>query len=388
MQKEKQVRLLKLLMQRLDDDTNVDAGGMLKNPAEVYTCPDLAAREQEVFFRGYPQVVGMCSDLPEPGSFFTSNDLGVPVLAVRDEEGVFRAFVNVCRHRGVLLESEREGQRSKFSCPFHGWTYSNQGDLIAVPKEKHFGKIDKSCHGLVPLPAAERYGFLWVHPEPDASLDVDSVLGGLAPEFEAWNWGELQKFGHDTYDMELNWKLAMDTFGETYHFTTLHKDTLAQDFYGNVQCYDTFERNHRMILCLKAIDLLRTMPESDWNISLGSFPVYYLFPNVQVNCFPFGVILVRTYPDPNQVGRSLSRIGFYIQREALVAHGDELGNAVKNFSDIIRDEDYVVAARSQMGANSGLVEHMLFGRNEPALHHYHQTYRKALGMEPLELIPA
>ena len=388
MQKEEQVRLLKLLMQRLDDDTNVDAGGMLKNPAEVYTCPDLAAREQEVFFRGYPQVVGMCSDLPEPGSFFTSNDLGVPVLAVRDEEGVFRAFVNVCRHRGVLLESEREGQRSKFSCPFHGWTYSNQGDLIAVPKEKHFGKIDKSCHGLVPLPAAERYGFLWVHPEPDANLDVDSVLGGLAPEFEAWNWGELQKFGHDTYDMELNWKLAMDTFGETYHFTTLHKDTLAQDFYGNVQCYDTFERNHRMILCLKAIDLLRTMPESDWNISLGSFPVYYLFPNVQVNCFPFGVILVRTYPDPNQVGRSLSRIGFYIQREALEAHGGELGNAVKNFSDIIRDEDYVVAARSQMGANSGLVEHMLFGRNEPALHHYHQTYRKALGMEPLELIPA
>ena len=46
MQKEKQVRLLKLLMQRLDDDTNVDAGGMLENPAEVYTCPGLAARAQ------------------------------------------------------------------------------------------------------------------------------------------------------------------------------------------------------------------------------------------------------------------------------------------------------------------------------------------------------
>ena len=68
MQKEKQVRLLKLLMQRLDDDTNVDAGGMLKNSAEVYTRPDLAARERETFFRGYPQVVEMCSDLPDPGT--------------------------------------------------------------------------------------------------------------------------------------------------------------------------------------------------------------------------------------------------------------------------------------------------------------------------------
>ena len=388
MQQKEQIRLLRLLMQRLDDDTNVDAGGFLKNPSEVYTCPDIASREKQTFFRGYPQVIGMSGDLPEPGSFLTLDDFGVPVLAVRDDTGTFRAFVNVCRHRGVLLESEKEGQRSKFSCPFHGWTYSSRGDLVAIPKEKHFGKIDKSCHGLVPLAAAERYGFLWVNPDPNETLDVDAVLGGLAPEFEAWNWGGLQKFGQDTYDMELNWKLAIDTFGETYHFTTLHKNTLAQDFYGNVQCYDTFERNHRMILCLKAIDLLRDMPESSWNISLGSFPVYYLFPNVQVNCFSAGVILVRTYPDANQVGRSISRIGFYMRPEVMAEHGDAIGEAVKTFAEVIRDEDYAVAARSQTGANSGLIEHMLFGRNEPALHHYHQTYRKALGMEPLELISA
>ena len=71
-------------------------------------------------------------------------------------------------YRGVVLECEERGSRSRFMCPFHAWTYSNTGKLVSVPKPDHFGKIDKDCHGLVPLPAVERYGFLWVHPRPDA----------------------------------------------------------------------------------------------------------------------------------------------------------------------------------------------------------------------------
>jgi nitrite reductase/ring-hydroxylating ferredoxin subunit len=345
MEKQEQIRLLKLLMQRLDDDENVDAGALLHNPANVYTSPELAEREWEHLFRTHPQVIGMSPDLPAPGTFITRNDFGVPVLATRDKSGQLRAFVNVCRHRGVMLESEPEGKRSRFSCPFHAWTYSNQGDLVTIPKEEHFGKIDKACHGLVPLPAVERYGFLWVHPDPQGALDVDTLLGGLAAEFDSWGFAGMEQIGSDTYDMKLNWKLAMDTFGETYHFKTLHRDTLAERFYGNVQCYDTFERNHRMILCMKAIDQLRDQPESSWHISMGSLP------------------------------------------EARERFGEQIEEITRNFAVVIRDEDYAVAARSQIGAESGLIDHMVFGRNEPALHHYHSTYRRALGMEPLERIP-
>ena len=62
MKKDEQIRLLKLLMERLDEDTNVDAGGMLKNPTSVYTCPDMAQKEWDTFFRGHPQVVGLSGD--------------------------------------------------------------------------------------------------------------------------------------------------------------------------------------------------------------------------------------------------------------------------------------------------------------------------------------
>jgi len=387
MKKEEQVRLLKLLMQRLDHGTNVDAGFMLKNPASVYTCPEMAKKEWDTFFRGHPQMVGLSADLPEHGSFLTTNDFGVPVLATRDGEGRFQAFLNVCRHRGVTLEPEAAGKRKHFSCPFHAWTYSNAGDLVSIPKESHFGDIDKACHGLIRLPAVERYGFLFVHPRPDGELDVDALLGGLAPEFESWGWESLINIGHDTYDMPLNWKLSMDTFGETYHFTALHKDTLAQNFYGNVQCYDTFGRNHRMILCMKSIDELRDLPEESWHISQGSFPVYYLFPNVQLNISPFGMVAVRAYPDRANAGRSISRISFYSRAEPLEERREEILGISQTFASIIRDEDYAVAARSQVGAESGLQEHLIFGRNEPALHHYHNTYRAALGMEPLERYP-
>jgi hypothetical protein len=66
--------------------------------------------------------------------------------------------------------------------------------------------------------------------------------------------------------------------------------------------------------------------------------------------------------------------------------GVQIKEILSGFASIIRDEDYHVAARSQLGAEAGVPDHTIFGRNEPALHHYHNTYREALGMEPLELI--
>jgi phenylpropionate dioxygenase-like ring-hydroxylating dioxygenase large terminal subunit len=388
MERQEQIRVLKEVMDRLDEGTTVDAGGIRHNPTWVYTCSELAEKEWQTFYRDYPQVIGASSDLPAPGTFMTSNDFGTPVLATRDAKGRFRAFVNVCRHRGVVLEEETLGKRTRFACPFHGWTYTNEGRLAGIPKPDHFGKIDLACHGLIPLPAVERFGLLWVHPQPEGSIDLDRLLGGLVPEFEAWGWEGLVNLGYDSYDMRLNWKLAIDTFGETYHFTTLHRNSLALTFHGNVQAYDTFGRNHRMTLVRREIDEMRKRPEETWEISQGTFPVYYLFPNIQINVAPFGIILVRTYPKPGDPAHSISRIGFYSRPEPLEEFGEQIRAIGTDFANIIRDEDYAVAARSQLGAEAGVPAYNVLGRNEPALHHYHNTYREALGMEPLELLEA
>ena len=124
-------------------------------------------------------------------------------------------------------------------CPFHNWTYANDGALVGVPRERDFGPVDKSCMGLIELPAVERNGMLWVHPKPDGELDVAPLLGGLEDELADWNVGSFVYLGETVIEGDLNWKLANDTFGETYHFQRLHKKTLGRIFYGDALAYET-----------------------------------------------------------------------------------------------------------------------------------------------------
>jgi len=381
-----QVELLKELLRQLDEGVNADAGGLRKNPASAYTCPELATREWQHFFRNHPQIIGCSAELPEPGSFVTLGDFGMEVLATRDEQGVFRAFLNACRHRGTMLEGERRGIKQRFSCPFHAWTYASDGALTGIPMSKQFGSVDKSCHGLIELPAIENRGFLWVHPDPEGSIDADALYAGLTDDLDSWDFGSMILAGETSYDMRLNWKLATDTFGETYHFKRLHRDTLAQVFHGDTLAYHTFGRNHRMILCSRQIDAYRGVPESQWRINVGGFPVYYLFPNVVLNVSPAGMTMVRVYPCPGDPGRSISRLSYYFDAAQLEADPDMLRFRSEAFGNVVESEDYATAVTTQRAAESGLLDYVIFGRNEAPLHHYHNTFREALGMTPLPLL--
>jgi phenylpropionate dioxygenase-like ring-hydroxylating dioxygenase large terminal subunit len=381
-----QVEVLRELLQQLDDGLNADAGGIRAAPADTYTCPDLAKQEWASFFRGHPQVIGMSGDLPKPGSFITTEDFGVPVLVTRDRSGVVRAFLNSCRHRGSMVEQARRGQKSLFSCPFHAWTYDSAGALVGVPMEDHFGAIDRTCLGLVELACVEHLGFLVVHPDPKGVIDADALFQGVAEDFESFGWDKYVLGLEQTLDMKLNWKLATDTFGETYHFKRLHKDTLANNFHGDVLSYRTYDRNHRMVLCLRAIDDLRGRPEAEWRIEDGGFPVYFLFPNVVINVGNHRIAMVRVYPDPNDPGRSLSKISYFFAPEVLAENPEFAIGFSEAFTRVVAAEDYATAETTQRALASGLQSHVLFGRNEPPLHHYHNTFRQALGRPPLPFL--
>jgi len=369
----------------------------MHTPAETYTCEERFNLEWNSFFQDYPQIIGLSGDLSEPNSFFTIEDFGSPIIATRDAEGKFKAFANVCTHRGAVVENEKRGIKSKFSCPFHGWTFNNKGALVGYPKNEQFGKIDKDCYGLKELPSIEKFGFLWVHPRAEGKIDLKELLGkDLEKEFAAWNFDRLILSNEEIYETDMNWKLAIDTFGETYHFSVLHKDSLFQSFHGNCQMFVSFERNGRLILCKRDIDEMRKLPESDWNICSGTLPVYYLFPNIIFMPTPEGAFLVREYPLENSPHKSVSKISFYFYPEALEAAKtmgvsaetgqNPLEELYSAFGSVIRDEDYVVAASSHKGLKSGNINYLTFGRNEPALHHYHNTYREALGLQKLSLL--
>ena len=411
MRQETRIEIIAELMRQLDERVNVDAGVQYRNPASAYTCPELAEREWETFFKNHPQLIGLSGDLPRPGSFLTVDDFGIPLLATRDADGQFRAFVNACRHRGVRVAQAQRGEAVRFMCPFHNWTYSNKGDLLAIPRETDFGAIDKSCHGLRELPAQERYGQLWVHPVPGGHLDVDELLGDLGPEIQDWHYDSLIYIGESVLKNALNWKLANDTFGETYHFQRLHKDTLGQLFYGDALHYTKFARNHRFVWATRGMDRQRNLPPEQWSYDEATGMLYFLFPNIQLSTSSHSASVIKIYPDKTNPGRSVTRVSHYVSRKMLdkskqakriigkedaysmaAREGDDVALSLEAtmeiFDSTIEKEDYLMGETTQKSAESGLIDHVMFGRNEPALHHYHNTYRAALGMAPMELIDA
>ncbi len=407
MQHSTQVEILKELMQQLDEGKNIDAGVQYRMPTTAYVCPQVAEQEREAFFRNHPQLIGLSGDLPDPASFLTMDDFSIPILATRDKSGKFHAFLNACRHRSAKVASDARGTKSVFMCPFHNWSYANTGNLLNIPDEDHFGAIDKSCNGLIELPAVERDGLLWVHPNVNGKLDIDELLGPeLAAELASHNVTNHKFVGEKTIEMNLNWKFANDTFGETYHFGKLHKNTLGQLYYGNNLHLKEFGRHHRFVTANYGIDAMRDLPESEWHIAQGTFVLYHLFPNVQFLADPNTATLIRIYPDENNPGRSTTRITFYYTEEAIQAveaeqaAGVEIGDVYERegregviggveaslevFHSTIEQEDYVMGEMQQRAAETGMLKEIIFGRNEPALHHFHQNYREALNQPPLE----
>ena len=105
--------------------------------------------------------------------------------------------------------------------------------------------------------------------------------------------------------------------------------------------------------------------------------VYYIFPNVILLVDPAGVDLLRMYPDDNLPGRSRTHHRYYPNPEI----ADEITESrFQGFNEIIVNEDYAVAASIQRNIGSGAQQYHLFGRNEPALHHYHNVIRGALNL--------
>jgi len=408
MQQETKIGIIRELKRQLDEKVNIDAGVQYRNPASSYTCPDMAKQEWETFFKNHPQLIGLSADLPSPGTYMTIDDFGIPLLVTRDNDGQFRAFLNACRHRGVRVAHEAKGKAVRFMCPFHNWSYSNKGELLAIPRQEDFGAIDKSCHGLRELPAQEKYGQLWVHPQPDGHLDIDELLGDLASEIAGWNYGSLVYAGETVLKNDLNWKLANDTFGETYHFPRLHKETLGQLFYGDALHYEIFDRNHRFVWATKGIDRTSNLPEEEWDYEDSCGMLYFLFPNVQLSTGTHSCSLIKIYPDAENPGSSITRVSHYFSQE-MIDHAKQADSVIGKddvydmesrkentafsleatmeiFDSTIEKEDYLMGETTQKAAESGLVDHVIFGRNEPALHHYHNTFRAALGMDSMDKI--
>ncbi len=373
MQRTEQIAIGHQLFDYIDNRTTAMADAVYRQPVREYTCPDIAAEEERVFFRQRPLCVGMSGLLPEPGSYFTHDLSGLPIVLTRADDGEVRALLNVCRHRGSRV-AEACGKSRSFVCPYHAWTYGLDGKLVARPEESSFAAAARERHGLTPLTAIERDGLIWVSPAPGQVLNLEDHLQGLGDEIAGYDLAGFHHYESRLLKRRMNWKLLIDTFLESYHFCVLHKDSICPIFYENLTTFDTWGPHFRLVAARRTIEDIRQQPVSSWNLLPYMVAIYVFFPNTVLIWQLDHAELWQIYPDDGAPEDSKVLLSLYTPEPAVTdsdrRHWDANMDLVVH---VVEKEDFPVGEGIQRGFHSGAQDHIVFGENEPALAHFHRT---------------
>jgi choline monooxygenase len=191
-------------------------------PSAWYFDNEIAELERQAVFGDTWQVVGRAGQVVEPGSFLTADVAGEPILVVRDEEGVLRAFYNVCRHRAARVATEPEGRAKKLRCRYHGWTYDLTGRLRGTPEFDGVVDFRREDNGLTPIAVATWGPLVCVHLSKPAS-SLEDYLAPLPQRTAKLEMERLHFVERRDYRLACNWKVFVDNFLDGgYHVNTIH----------------------------------------------------------------------------------------------------------------------------------------------------------------------
>jgi len=381
MDRSEEIRIARKLLAHIKDGTADSADDQYRISVDNYSDPRLWEAEVETFFKRLPIVAGLSCELPAPGSYKADEIVGTPVLLVRDGDGQLNAFLNVCRHRGAPV-AEGCGEAARFTCPYHAWTYDRSGALVGVAHEATFGPVERADYALTRLPCAERAGLIFIGLTPDMPFDIDGFLAGVDRHIATAGPETLHYGGERLIDAP-NWKIVMDGHLESYHFSTLHRNSIGPTTFNNCGIIDRFGPHILISVAHTHIVELLDRPEDEWHpLREGMMTAQYvLFPGASITTFAAGTMAQLVRPG-NEVGLSTNRMvmGF-------VESGDDEAKRAEQsaFLDRIRgvlaDEDYAMGFEVQKSLHSGAQSHFTFGRNEPGVIYFHDMMRQMLAQE-------
>ena len=337
-----------------------EAPGVMDVDVSFFLDSNLFAREHQKLFRETPLLACLSTDIAEPGSFQIFEDVGVPIVVMRGKDGLVRAFLNVCPHRGARVIRDERGKASRFTCRFHGWTFDTTGKAVGVPNEPQFcGTIDDRKH-LVPCPAEERHGLVFVQATPSSNMDVatmdlDAHLGEFGVQLEALGLKQASLILCDEVHSAANWKYTLDTYFENYHLPSLHRDTFAKVFAHNLCLLETWGPHQRFTFPQRSIHDWMNKPESEWDID--SLPAHhFLFPNSVITLGSVSrsgslVSIHRIFP--KAVDQLTMKVTMYAPHGVKSPdHRAEIESSFRSIMAAVRDEDYSVTGEAQWGLSS------------------------------------
>ena len=371
---ETQRELAQQVVTFLESGSTSMAADVFHNPVADYTDVHHLQLETTNLFRVDPLLIGHASQCANPRDFLTRDVAGVPVLVVRQRDSSLAAFLNVCRHRGSKVEFDACGQRNSFSCRYHAWTYRLDGSLASVPHSDDFGPLDRAKHGLVALPVVERHGLVWVGLTPGTGIDVAAHLG---PELDA----ELASYGlegfvverTETRTIDLNWKVVIDGFLETYHLGVLHRTTIGPHIRTNVAPFRSFGAHGCMTAVRTSFDKIRYEDLATVDAGQHLVHAYNVFPNSVMVWSGKHMELWISYPVTGHPGHTNVTVHVLGEKSHVA---EDPGYFDRNWiviTDTVLTEDFMIGQSIQQGFTSGAQTHVTFGRNEPGVQHFHRS---------------
>jgi phenylpropionate dioxygenase-like ring-hydroxylating dioxygenase large terminal subunit len=295
--------------------------------------------------------------------------LDVPVLLVRGDDGVARAYVNSCAHRGLPVAEEGHGHVSRFRCAYHAWTYDREGALVGITDKRDFGAVDQATLGLTPLPVAERAGLVFACITPGTPMDVDAWLAGYDEELAWFDFAAWRLVTTNTV-VGPNWKLAFDGYVDFYHLPFLHKDSFGPDIFRKAS-YDFWGPHQRVSTPDDNLPLLEATPEEAWPLDAVAGGIHALFPNISFACSSSGGMVSQLWPGPTP-DRSRTVQLHFVSHEPSEEEREAALRSAAFLKHVVEDEDYRTGLRIQEALQAGARSHVLFGRNEGGGQHYHR----------------
>ena len=341
-------------------------------PATNYFDPERWQQEVDMIFKRLPLLLATSAELKEPNSYKAIEVVGMPVLISRGADGVVRAFVNMCSHRGSMLVDEGTGTARRFACPYHNWTYNQEGDLVGIFKQEDFGPLDFSCLGLTSLPIAERAGLIWVILSPAATLDIDLFLAGYDELLEFCHFAGMNHYGSRRL-VGPNWKVSFDGYVDFYHLPILHKNTFGTEISPDA----VFHRvgAHQRVTGPRAPwSKLEGVPTDEWPDDLLTGGVWSIFPHGSIAGFDIDGIKVyqvaRIFPGAN-ADESVTYLDFISAGEPTADFTAKVDKQIAFLEAVVRDEDYATGLKIQRTVKTGAKKEFIFGRNEGGAQYVH-----------------
>ena len=195
-------------------------------PAGRYTDPRYYELERKHIWRKSWLLAAHIDEIPEPGCYMLWENAGQPVVIVHADGGAINAFYNTCSHRGAPVVTEDRGKSRRLTCKYHGWSYDHEGALRGMRDPQDFRDFDMSCRGLRKVRCEQFGNLIFVNFDPQAPSLLE-WLGPIGDEWEEFQFGNCRLAARGIFDLNCNWKIAMEANTEVYHVRSIHPDTIA-----------------------------------------------------------------------------------------------------------------------------------------------------------------